>query len=97
MSISARRIERLLPSLIHLDQTGFIHERQTQDSLRTFHIIWHIQQNKTQAMLMGLDAETAFDSVRWTFLYKVLDKFGFHHTPIEVSKLYILIQQQELK
>uniref|UniRef100_A0A671WUY0 Reverse transcriptase domain-containing protein n=1 Tax=Sparus aurata TaxID=8175 RepID=A0A671WUY0_SPAAU len=87
MSILARRIEKLLPSLIHLDQTGFIHERQTQDSLRrALHIIWHIQQNKTQAMLMGLDAEKAFDSVRWTFLYKVLDKFGFHHTLIEAFK-----------
>lgn len=87
MSILARRIEGLLPSLIHLDQTGFIHERQTQDSLRrTLHIMWHIHENKTQAMLMGLDAEKAFDSVRWTFLYKVLDKFGFHHTLIEAFK-----------
>ena len=69
-SILARRIEKILPSLIHLDQTGFIHQRQTQDSIRrTLHIMWHIHQNKTQAMLMGLDAEKAFDSVRWTFLY----------------------------
>ena len=87
MSILVRRIEKLLPSLIHLDQTGFIHERQTQDSLRrTLHIMWHIQQNKTPAMLMGLDAEKAFSSVRWPFLYKVLHKFGFHHTLIEAFK-----------
>ena len=36
-----------------------------------------------QAMLMGLDEGKAFDSVRWTFLYKVLRKFGFHRTFIE--------------
>lgn len=87
MSVLARRIEKLLPSLIHLDQTGFVHERQTQDSLRrTLHIMWYIKQNRTQATLMGLDAEKVFDSVRWTFLYKVLDKFGFPHTLIEALK-----------
>uniref|UniRef100_A0A3P9LA26 Reverse transcriptase domain-containing protein n=1 Tax=Oryzias latipes TaxID=8090 RepID=A0A3P9LA26_ORYLA len=84
MSILARRIEKILPSLIHLDQTGFIHQRQTHDSLRrTLHIIWNIQQNKTQAMLMGLDAEKAFDTVRWTFLFKVLEKYGLHKILIQ--------------
>lgn len=87
MSILARRVERFLPSLINLDQTGFIHGRQTQDSLRmTLHIMWHIQENKIQSMLLGLDAEKVFDSVRWTFLYKVLEKFGFNNILIEAFK-----------
>ena len=85
MAILASRIEKLLPSLIHLDQTGFIHERQTQDSLRrTLHIMWYIQQNKTQAMLVGLDAEKAFDSVRWK---KYINRFKLSFVPSTVSAL----------
>ncbi len=33
---------------------------------------------------MDLEAETAFDSVRWAFLYKVLEKFGFNDSFIRV-------------
>lgn len=36
-----------------------------------------------------MDSEKAFDSVRWTFLYKVIDSFGFHSDLIETfSALY---------
>ena len=33
-SILARRAEAVLPMLIHTDQTGFISQRQTHDSIR---------------------------------------------------------------
>lgn len=43
-SIMAKRFEKFLPILIHNDQTGFIHQRHTQDNIRTtLHIIDHIQ------------------------------------------------------
>lgn len=84
-SIIARRIEKILPQLIHLDQTGFIRQRQTQDNIRrTLHIINHITQQKLDSVLVSLDAEKAFDSVRWSFLYKVLTKFGFHNSIIAI-------------
>lgn len=36
---------------------------------------------------MGLDAGKPLDSVRWIFLFKVLDKFSFHKIVIVASKV----------
>lgn len=84
-SILARRLESILPELINLDQTGFIQQRQTMDNIRrTLHIIEQVNQQKTESLIVGLDAEKAFDSIRWLFLYKVLGKFAFHNTFIRV-------------
>lgn len=89
-SIVARRLERFLPNLIHNDQTGFIRERQTQDNIRrTLQIINHIQKNKIAAMVLSIDAEKAFGSVNWSFLYRVLHKFGLHENIIKtIQALY---------
>lgn len=84
-SIFARRLEKLLPDLINLDQTGFIRHRQTTDNIRrTLHILDQLHRDKIQSIIVSLDAEKAFDSVRWAFLYKVLKKFGFHDNCIKV-------------
>lgn len=84
-SIIARRLENCLPCIIHLDQTGFIKQRQTQDNIRrTLHIIRHITENNVESMLLSLDAQKAFDTVCWKFLYKTLGKFGFHENFIKV-------------
>lgn len=84
-SILSHRIDRILPRLIHTDQTGFIRQRQTHDNLRrTLHIVNHINQQNIEAILISLDAEKAYDSVRWIFLYRVLAKFGFHKSFISV-------------
>lgn len=78
-SILTGRIEQILPILIHIDQTGFAKQRQTQDNVRkTLHVMRHVSQHKLEALILSLDAEKAFDLVRWSFLYKVLSKFGFH-------------------
>lgn len=83
-SILSKRIELILPVLIHKDQTGFVRQRQTQDNIRkTLHVMRQITQQKLETLILSLDAEKAFDSVRWSFLYKVLSKFGFHMTIID--------------
>lgn len=77
-TILVRRMDRVMPSLIDEDQTGFLKNRQTQDNIRrALHIIEQIQNRKLKAVVLSLDAEKAFDSVRWDFLYLVMERFGF--------------------
>lgn len=82
-SILARRLENILPEIINLDQTG--KQRQTMDNIRrTLHIVDHVIREKTGALVVGFNAEKAFDSIRWLFLYKVMDKLAFHSDFIKV-------------
>lgn len=86
-AILAKRLEKLLPHIVHTDQTGFVLERQTHDNIRrSLHILHHIQQNKLEALLVSLDAEKAFDSVSWAFLYKVLGRLGVHTEFVQVIR-----------
>uniref|UniRef100_A0A3B1J8B1 Reverse transcriptase domain-containing protein n=1 Tax=Astyanax mexicanus TaxID=7994 RepID=A0A3B1J8B1_ASTMX len=83
-SIIAKRLENILPLIIDKDQTGFIKNRQTHDNIRrTLHIMDHIKQHNSTAALVSLDAEKAFDSVDWKFLYKVLSRLGFDEEIIQ--------------
>lgn len=97
-AILTRRTERLLPELIHNDQTGFILQRQTQDNVRrTLHMLKHIEENNIQAIILSLDAEKAFDSVRWSYLYIVLEHFGFHKNILKAIQLLYSRPQARIK
>lgn len=86
-AILARRMEKILPEIISLDQTGFIKHRQTNDNIRrTLHIMKHIKDMKLKALILGMDAEKAFDSVKWEFLFKVMKRFNFHERFIKTIK-----------
>lgn len=62
--------------------------RQTQDNVRhRLHIMKHIQESNMPAMILSLDAEKAFDSVRLSYLYRVLEKFVFHENIIRAIQL----------
>ena len=86
-SIISKRFETFMTDIIDEDQTGFIKGRQTQDNIRRMlHIAEETQQTKKSAILVSVDAEKAFDSVNWTYLYKVLERFGFNEKSVQCIK-----------
>lgn len=90
-SILSDRLQSFVPDLIDEDQAGFITGRQTQDNIRrTLHIMHKVNQNKTPAALISLDASSAFDRVSWPFLFLTLERFGFQEKAIQcIRSLYI--------
>jgi len=50
-SILARRLDVIIPELIHPDQTGFVRLRQTQDNIRrSLHIMSYITKHNVEAL-----------------------------------------------
>uniref|UniRef100_A0A671X3M3 Reverse transcriptase domain-containing protein n=1 Tax=Sparus aurata TaxID=8175 RepID=A0A671X3M3_SPAAU len=91
-TILAKRMEPVMPLLIDEDQTGFIKNRQTQDNIRrALHTIEQINKDQISAIILSLDAEKAFDSVGWEFLYLVMKRFNFSKDFIHcIQALYAL-------
>lgn len=74
----ANRLKAVLPTLINEDQTGFIKNRYIGDNIRLIYdLIDYLQTFNKPGVLICLDFEKAFDSLSWTFMFKVLKAFGF--------------------
>ena len=86
----ASRLETVLPSIIHYDQTGFIKGRHSNNNVRRLlNLISLTQRNNKKAVVISLDAEKAFDKVNWSFLFAALNNFGFGQSFVQwISALY---------
>ncbi|KAJ1132607.1 hypothetical protein NDU88_010914 [Pleurodeles waltl] len=72
---------RLLPhmtKLVHTDQNGFIPARSTSLNLRRVFSVLHMPRalRPPAGVLLAVDFEKAFDSIRWDYLRKVMLKMG---------------------
>ena len=86
--ILANRLNTVILTLIHGDQTGFMPGKGTDINIRRLHTnIAIFREQNTAGAVASLDAEKAFDSVEWAFLWRVLTKFGFGPKFIEWIKL----------
>lgn len=95
-SVMAKRVEHIVSEMIDPDQTGFASERQTQDNIRrTLHVVDYVIKENISASLISLDAEKAFDSVGWGYLYQVLERFGFNKISVQCISLYTRPLQPE--
>jgi hypothetical protein len=75
------RMKRLMPNIILANQGGFMHNKKITDNVilvqETIHSIFEAREER---MIIKLDMDNAFDRVRHSFLFKVLDKFDFIST-----------------
>ena len=76
--VIAKRIESVLPKLIHSDQTGFIKERFIGQNVRLLNdLLEYTDVKKIPGILLFIDFEKAFDTIEWPFIQNVLKHFNF--------------------
>ena len=86
----AIRLTKVLPSLIHQDQTGYVKDRHIGENTRIVQDVlkYTVDQN-IPGVLLALDFEKAFDSVEWNFMLLVLKKFNFSNNFVNlINTLY---------
>lgn len=87
-NILAQRIQKHITKLIEPDQTRFIPGRHGANNIRrTLNLISCAKNNLQPTMLLSLDAQKAFDRVKWNFLHQTLEVFGFHSMFIDWVKM----------
>lgn len=76
--VIAKRIEKVLPQIIHSDQTGFVKGRYIGQNIRLINDI--LEQTKLQnipGILLLLDFQKAFDTIEWSYIQNTLDLLNF--------------------
>ncbi len=68
--ILALRLGKVVPSLVHFDQVGFVKGRHASSNMRRlFQVIHRATSLQHPAIMLSLDAEKAFDRVEWPYLF----------------------------
>ena len=89
----ANRLKKVLPSIIHQNQTGFLKDRYIGSNIRLlFDIIDQLEEDNSPGIIFSIDFMKAFDTVSWKFLNKCLNFFNFG----ESFKKWIKILQTDI-
>ena len=74
----AARLKDIMLDLIHPDQCGFVKDRHLSNGILDLYAIFDLVADQEEDFLIcSIDVQKAFDSLDWSFLKYVLDKFGF--------------------
>ena len=76
--VLAKRMEQLLPKLIHADKTGFISGRYIGQNIRLLSDKMEFSDTKKfQGIFLFVDFEKTFDTLEWNFILKTSEAFNF--------------------
>ena len=74
----ALRLEKVLPTIISANQTGYVKGRYIGESIRIITDMMSFTKKKNiPGLAVFLDFEKAFDSIEWCYLQKCLEAFNF--------------------
>lgn len=67
-----------ISTIVHPDQTGFIPGRFSYSNVRLLlNTLYSVHDKDTQAAILSLDAQKAFDQIEWPYMLEALKQFGF--------------------
>jgi len=76
----AKRLKKVLPSVVDESQSAFLKDRGILDSvLMANEVVKDIRRRGRSGLCLKVDFEKAYNSVIWEFLYDMLQRMGFHH------------------
>ena len=85
----ANHLKTHLHKLINNDQTGFLKGRFTGENLRLIdRVVNYTATKTTPALLLFLDFEKAFDTLKWSFIQKAPVSFGFGPSIVQWFKTF---------
>ena len=71
-------LKTLLPSLIYLEQSGFVEGHQILDGFIPVQEVLHsLQSSRHPGMLIKLDISKAYDKLNWDYIRRMLAAYGF--------------------
>ena len=74
----AKRLETVLPNIIHYNQCAYVKGRTIFNEIRTVDDVMEFTERyNINAKMICIDFKKAFDTVSRDFLFKTLDAFGF--------------------
>ena len=78
--VITKRIEKVLPTLINSDQTGYVKGRYIGENVRLIYdVIHYMDKSNQKGIAIFLDFKKAFDFIEWNYLSETLQLFNFGH------------------
>jgi retron-type reverse transcriptase len=72
------RLQKVILSLVHPNQYGFIKTRTIQDCLVwAYEYIYQCQHSKEEIIILKLDFTKAFDTIDHSTILTMMQRFGF--------------------